>query len=75
MLSTWLERFEEIAHPSMPECTIIFEVGIADAKSFNYVYEEETKRVLNALKKELFWVMGLFASCATIKVKQKRKRL
>jgi hypothetical protein len=54
--------FEEIAHPTVPNCTIIFEVGIADAKSFNYIDEEETKRVLNALKKEPFRVMDLFCA-------------
>ena len=32
--------FEEIANPTVPECTIIFEVGLADAESFNYIDEE-----------------------------------
>lgn len=65
--------FEEIAHPSVPECTIIFEVGIADAKSFNYIDEEETKRVLNALKKEPFRVMDLFCAVRYYKGKTEKK--
>ena len=37
--------FEEIAYPTVPECTIIFETGLADAKSFNYIDEEEAEKV------------------------------
>jgi len=65
--------FEEIAHPSVPDCTIIFEVGIADAKSFNYIDEEETKRVLNALKKDLFRVMDLFCAVRYYKIRAEKK--
>jgi len=65
--------FEEIAHPSVPECTIIFEIGIADEKSFNYIDEEETKRVLNALKKEPFQVMDLFCAVRYYKDKKEKK--
>jgi hypothetical protein len=65
--------FEEIAHPSVPECTIIFELGIADAKSFNYIDEEETKRVLNALKKEPFQVMDLFCAVRYYKIRTEKK--
>lgn len=65
--------FEEIAHPSVPECAVIFEIGIADAKSFNYIDEEETKRVLNALKKEPFQVMDLFCAVRYYKDKTEKK--
>jgi hypothetical protein len=61
--------FEEIANPSVPECAIIFEVGIADAKSFNYLDEEETNKVLNALKKEPFRVIDLFCAVRYYKTK------
>jgi hypothetical protein len=65
--------FEEIAHPSVPECTIIFEIGIADEKSFNYIDEEETKKVLNALKKEPFQVMDLFCAVRYYKDKTEKR--
>jgi hypothetical protein len=65
--------FEEIAHPSVPNCTIIFEVGIADAKSFNYIDEEETSKVLDALKKEPFRVMDLFCAVRYYKDKAEKK--
>jgi hypothetical protein len=54
--------FEEVAYPTVPECTIIFEAGLADAKSFNYVDEEETKRVLTALRKATFQTMDFFCA-------------
>jgi hypothetical protein len=65
--------FEEIAHPTVPECIIIFEVGIADAKSFNYIDEEETKKALNALKKEPFRVMDFFCAVRYYKAKTEKK--
>jgi hypothetical protein len=55
-------RFEEIAYPTVPECAIIFEVGIAEAKSFNYIDEEETKRVLTALRRATFQTMDFFCA-------------
>jgi hypothetical protein len=54
--------FEEIANPSVPECTIIFEIGIADAESFSYIDENETNKVLNVLKKEPFREIDLFCA-------------
>jgi hypothetical protein len=54
--------FEEVAYPTVPECTIIFEVGLAEAKSFNYIDEEEIKRVLSALRKETFRSMDFFCA-------------
>jgi len=55
-------RFEEIAYPTVPECTIIFEVGIAEAKNFNYIDEEEIKRVLTALRRATFQTMDFFCA-------------
>ena len=54
--------FEEIGNPTVPGCTVIFELGIADAKSFSYLDEEETKKVLTALKKKAFRVMDFFCA-------------
>jgi hypothetical protein len=52
--------FEEITYPTVPECTIIFEAGLAEAKSFNYIDEEETRRVLSELRKSPFQIMDFF---------------
>lgn len=65
--------FEEIANPTVPQCTILFEIGIADAKSFNYIDEEETKKALNALKKEPFRVIDFFCAVRYYKAGAERK--
>ena len=52
--------FEEIGQQALRGCTIIFEAGIAESKSFNFIDEEETKKLHNALKKESFQVMDFF---------------
>jgi hypothetical protein len=54
--------FEEIGIPIMHNCTVIFEVGMAEGKSFNYINDEETKRVLSVLKKQSFRVMDFFVA-------------
>ena len=54
--------FEEIAYPTVPKCTIIFEAGLAEAKSFNYIDEEEAKKALNALRKAPFHTMDFFCA-------------
>lgn len=65
--------FEEITHPTVPECAVIFEVGIADAESFNYMDEQETKKVLNSLKKEPFRLIDFFCAVRYYKGKAEKK--
>ena len=66
--------FEEIAYPTVPECTIIFEIGIAEAKSFNYIDEKETKRVLTALRKETLRSMDFFCAVRYYKGSGEKKK-
>jgi len=54
--------FEEVACPTVPKCTIIFEAGLAEAKTFNYIDEEETQKVLSALRKAPFKIMDFFCA-------------
>ena len=54
--------FEEVACPTVPECTVIFETGLAEAKSFNYIDEEEKQKVLSALRKAPFQTMDFFCA-------------
>jgi len=54
--------FEEVACPTVPECTIIFEVGLADAKNFNYIDEEEAKKALRSVRKGSFRTMDFFCA-------------
>jgi hypothetical protein len=52
--------FEEITNPTVPGCTVIFELGIADTKNFTFIDEEETKKMLAVLNKETMRVMDFF---------------
>lgn len=54
--------FEEVANPTMPEGKVIFEFGLADAESFNYIDEEELKRALNFLDKERVHTLDFFCA-------------
>lgn len=65
--------FEEIAIPTVPDCMIIFEFGVADAKSFNYIDDEEMRRTLNALKRKPFDVMDFFCAIRYYRVKAEHK--
>ncbi len=44
--------FEEAANPTIPNCKVIFEFGIADGKAFNYMDGEELEKALYLLEKE-----------------------
>jgi len=42
--------FEEVSIPTIPNSEVIFEFGIAENESFNFLDEQETSRVLNILR-------------------------
>jgi hypothetical protein len=65
--------FEEVSNPSVPKCTVIFEVGIAESESFNYIDEEETKKVLNALQRAPFQIIDLFCAIRYYKNKEEKR--
>lgn len=54
--------FEEITYPTIPNCKIIFEIGLAEAKIYNYIDEEERNRFLKALRNETFKLLDLFVA-------------
>jgi len=66
--------FEEAAYPTIPECKIIFEFGLADAESFNYIDEEEVKKALSWLEKEHLDTMDFFCAIRYYKGKAEKKR-
>jgi hypothetical protein len=65
--------FEEVSHPSVPECALIFELGIAESLSFNYIDEEETKKVLNALQRAPLQVIDLFCAIRYYKNREEKR--
>jgi len=54
--------FEDFGNPTIPGCTVIFEVGIADSNSFTFIDEQEAKKVLAAVRKEPFGLMDFFCA-------------
>jgi hypothetical protein len=66
--------FEEAAYPTIPECRIIFEFGLADAESFNYIDEEEVKKALNLLAKEHLGTLDFFCAIRYYKGNAEKKR-
>ena len=54
--------FDQIALPTIPNGTIIFEIGIADSDAFTYVDKEELEQVLKTLKKENIQTIDLFCA-------------
>ena len=63
--------FEEAANPTIPECKLIFEFGLADAGGFNYIDEEEVKKVLNLLEKESLHTLDFFCAIRYYKGEKK----
>lgn len=65
--------FEEVANPTIPECKVIFDFGLADAESFNYMDEEEVKKALNLLAKEHLHTMDFFCAIRYYKGNAEKK--
>ncbi len=54
--------FEEVSNPTLHNCRVLFEFGLAENESFNFLDDEETKRATNALKKQPFQVLDFFVA-------------
>jgi len=65
--------FEEAANPTIPHCTVIFEFGLADAQNFNYIDEEEVKKLLNQLATEPLHTIDFFCAVRYYKNKAEKK--
>jgi hypothetical protein len=65
--------FEEVANPTVPQGVVIFEFGIAESGDFNYIDEEETKKVLLVLAKERINSLVFFCSIRYYKGKGEKK--
>ncbi len=64
---------EEIDHRALHECTIFFETGIAESESFNYLNEEEMRKLREAVKKAPLRVMDFFFAARYYKTKGEKK--
>ncbi|MEM1539361.1 MAG: hypothetical protein QXK33_02970 [Candidatus Bathyarchaeia archaeon] len=62
-------NLNEVAKPSIPQCISIFEFGIAEAESFNYLDQEEAEKVLESLHRKPLQVMDFFCAIRYYRVK------
>ncbi|MEM0095456.1 MAG: hypothetical protein QW660_02310 [Candidatus Bathyarchaeia archaeon] len=53
---------DAVANPSVPGCTVIFEFGIAEGETFNYLDREETQKTLERVGKAPLQVMDFFCA-------------
>jgi hypothetical protein len=66
-------NLEEITNPSVPQCTVILEFGIAEANNFNYLNNEETEKVLKTIQKKPLSVMDFFCALRYYKTQNEKK--
>ena len=64
---------EDVANPSMSQCTVVFEFGIAEANNFNYLNNEEKNRVLRVIQKKPFQTMDFLCSIRYYKAQNEKK--
>ena len=65
--------FEKITYPTIPNCRIIFDFGLAEEKNFNYIDEEEKNNFLKTLKEKKVKFLDLFCSIRYYKIIQKKR--
>lgn len=54
--------FEEIANPTIPKATVIFEFGLAEDGNFNFIDDKELEKALMYLAKERLGIMDFFCA-------------
>jgi hypothetical protein len=64
---------EEVAIPSIPQCSVKFEFGIAEDKDFNYLNSEEKDKLLKAIQKKPFSILDYFCIVRYYKMKMEKK--
>ncbi|RJS76054.1 hypothetical protein CW667_05980 [Candidatus Bathyarchaeota archaeon] len=64
---------QEVSDPSIPNCTVIFEFGIAEENTFNYLDKEENKKLLKVLKKTPFKITDFYCAVRYYKTKNDKK--
>ena len=64
---------EDIAHPSIPQCKVILEIGIAEANNFNYLDSEEANRMQRSICQKPFQVIDFLCAIRYYKTQNGRK--
>jgi len=66
-------NLEAVADPSVPQCTVIFEFGIAEANNFNYLDIEETTKALKVINTKPLQVMDFFCAVRYYRTQDEKK--
>jgi hypothetical protein len=69
------EKFssKDVGIPSLSQCTVILEFGIAETSSFNYLDKEETNKGLKAIQKKPFQFMDFFCALRYYTIRNEKK--
>ena len=59
--------FEQVCNPTVPNSTVILEVGIADSNIFTYIDELEAKKIQSNVKKQPSEMMDFFLAVRSYK--------
>ena len=66
--------FEEVTIPTIPNCSVMFEIGLADSKIFNFIDKDEREKTLNLLSKEPLQTMDFFCAVRYYKDEANKKK-
>jgi hypothetical protein len=66
-------KLEEVADPAIPQCTVIFEFGIAEANSFTYLDAAEADKALKAIDKKPLQVIDFYCAIRYYKWQNEKK--
>ena len=64
---------EDVAGPSVRQCTVVLEFGIADEVNFNYLDEKETNKALKVTNKKPLKIMDFFCAIRYYKTENRKK--
>lgn len=64
---------QRVADPAVRQCTVIFEFGIAETNDFNYLDEEETKKVLRSIQKTPLQIMDFYCAIRYYRTRNEKK--
>lgn len=65
---------EEVDQQTLRDCTIVFETGVAETRSFNYLNEAEASKLREAIKKQAFGIIDFFLAACYYKIKGEEKK-
>jgi hypothetical protein len=64
----------EVATPSSPQYTVVFEFGIAESNNFNYLDDGETKKAYEVMEKKPFQILDFFCVLRYYKMQNEERK-